>query len=76
MTKQSQESSRRPTAVQTESATKSSTAEPSVFNADARKSKKPEKPWRLQVVEAWFERARAAGLKTAEERRLARNKTK
>ena len=30
-------------------------------------------PWRLEVVEAWFERARKAGLKTAEERLKARN---
>ena len=32
----------------------------------------PEAPWRLAVVEAWFARARQAGLDTIEERRRAR----
>ena len=32
----------------------------------------PEAPWRLAVVEAWFARARQAGLETIEERRRAR----
>lgn len=52
---------------------------PSVTH-DAASTKSPPKgdrtPWRLQVVEAWFERGRKAGLKTAEERLQARNKDK
>ena len=36
------------------------------------RSRPGESPWRLQVVEAWFERARKAGLKTAQERLDAR----
>jgi len=35
-------------------------------------SRQPEAPWRLAVVEAWFARARQAGLDTIEERRRAR----
>ena len=34
--------------------------------------RQPEAPWRLAVVEAWFVRARQAGLDTIEERRRAR----
>ena len=34
--------------------------------------RQPEAPWRLAVVEAWFARARQAGLDTIEERRRAR----
>lgn len=33
-------------------------------------------PWRLEVVEAWFERARRAGLETAEERLRQRRKAR
>ena len=34
--------------------------------------RQPEAPWRLAVVEAWFARARQAGLDTIAERRRAR----
>ena len=34
--------------------------------------RQPQAPWRLAVVEAWFVRARQAGLDTIEERRRAR----
>ena len=37
-------------------------------------SRPPEAPWRLAVVEAWFARARQAGLDTIEERRRARER--
>ena len=37
------------------------------------RSEKDRTPWRLDVVEAWFKRARAAGLRTAEERIATRN---
>ena len=34
--------------------------------------REPEVPWRLAVVEAWFARARQAGIDTIAERRRAR----
>ena len=34
--------------------------------------REPEVPWRLAVVEAWFTRARQAGIDTIAERRRAR----
>ena len=50
-----------------ESATLTSSAEEA-----AHAPRRPEAPWRLAVVEAWFARARQAGLDTIEERRRAR----